>query len=550
MKEKYLKKVFKLDEDSLLCKYLKDNFKNFTLAGYIEYLAKYDGDILALCHVDKDNNKTEFTYKDLNLKANKMANYLKNKGIKKGDVVALVLRNNYEFFIAVLALQKLGAVTMPLFYTNKKDQYKSIFERSNVKCVIAEDYEIKQSKDTSSYVLDEIDNACKDSVIKICNHPKSNYSNSWNNLGYYEKESNVFKSEKVKITDLGYLFATSGTTGEPKLVMHNYGFSLAHYFTGLWYGVKKGNKHLTICDSGWAMSSWSMPGVFLHQGTIYVNDFDRFDEEKILNAIKEENIKSLCAPRTMLKKFTNYLEKNDNNMEGQLESIASAGEPLSDDDKELVKSFFGIYLKEGYGMTEVALPLYEDGSGKKVISPLYSNVRIDKKNNEKVGEIIVEGGKLGLLMGYLDKKKKYVLYRKPPIKKGKVIWHTSDMGHIDEKGNIICDGRYGCIVKINDCLVNKNDVEKIIKTHPLVSDCVVESKKDDVSGNILIAKVELKDPNSVITKEEIKMYVKSKLQDYCRPKNVEFTILPRSNSGKVIKEYEEPVPDKCLVVKK
>ena len=344
------------------------------------------------------------------------------------------------------------------------------------------------------------------------------------------------------------MFATSGTTGEPKLVMHNYGFSLAHYFTGLWYGVKKGEKHLTISDSGWAMASWSMPAILLHQGTIYVNDYDRFDAEKLLKAIDEENVKTLCVPRSMLKLFMSYLEENDNFIKGKLDNIASAGEPLSDEDKEEVNKYFDVNLKEGYGMTEIALPLYEDGNGKKVLSPLYSNAFIDKNDNEKVGEIVIVGGKLGILMGYLDKKKKYILYRKPPVSNGKIVWHTSDMGHIDEKGNIVCDGRYGCIVKINDCLVNKNDVEKIIKTHPLVLYCSVESRKDDISGNSLIAKVELKDPNYKITAEDIKLYVKTKLQDYCRPKEVIFGEIPKTTNGKIIKENDVAAPDKCLVL--
>ena len=152
MKEKLLEDVSKFDLP--LNDYLNDNFDNFTLANYVDYLSTFDGNKQALCQVDKNGKRREFNYNDLSSLSNKMANYLKKKGVKKGDVVALVLRSNYEFYITSLALQKLGAVTLTLQYTNKVDQYKSIFKRCNPKCVIADDYEIVQGKNNSSFVLE------------------------------------------------------------------------------------------------------------------------------------------------------------------------------------------------------------------------------------------------------------------------------------------------------------------------------------------------------------------------------------------------------------
>ena len=546
MKEKYLKQILNLDHDSLLFEYLNKNFHEFTLAGYIDFLAERDGNVLAIHHLDSDGKKEELTYKDLSEKANQMANYLKNKGVKKNDVVALVLRNNIEFFIACLAIQKLGAVCLPLFYSNKEEQYKSLFERAKPKCVIANDYEIKQSVDNSCFVLNELDKVLDKKTIRLCTNPKSAYSNNWANISEYKKESKSFKNQKVRITDLGYLFSTSGTTGKPKLVMHNYGFSLAHYYTGLWYGVKKGQKHLTVSDSGWAMSSWSMAAVLLHQGTIYVNDYDRFNSEDLLNNMINDDVKTLCAPRSILMMFIEYLDNHENNIKGKLTSIASAGELLTEYDKKTVKDYFDAPVKEGYGMTEIALPLYEDELGNKVTSPLYNKVFIDKKGKEKTGEIIVFGRKIGLLIGYLDKKKKYMLYRKPPVSKGIIIWHTSDMAHDNDKGDIICDGRYGNVVKINDCLVNKTEVEQIIKMHPLVFDCIVESKNDEISGNTLTSFIELKETKDKVTDADIKSFVKTKLPDYCRPKDIVFKKLERTPGGKVIRNDVVEPPSKCL----
>lgn len=548
MKRKYLNKILNLDKESYLYDYLKNNFNNFTLAGYIDYLAEKEGSLIALCHVDRNNVRREFSYKDLSLKSSKMANYLKNKGVKKGDIVASVLRNNYEFLILTLAVQKLGAVIMPLQYTNKSEQYNNIFKRANPVCVIADDYEIVQSKNKSAFVLDELNKSCCD-FIKICTHKNSNYSVDWENLNEYEKESEIFTNKKVKITDLGYLFSTSGTTGNPKLVMHNYGFALAHYFTGLWYGVKKNQKHFTISDSGWAMASWNIPAVLLHQATLYINDYDRFDAEELLNCIQKEKIKSLCAPRSMLKSFVEFLEKNIELKITNLECISSAGEPIDENDKDVVEKYLGIRLKEGYGMTEVVLPLYENDNTQK-ISPLYSDVKIDINNESQAGEIVIKGGKIGLLIGYLDDKSKYILYKKPPIQHGKIIWHTSDSGHIDKNGNICCDGRYGNIVKVNDCLVNKSEVEHVIKTHYAVSECVVESKKDEISGNVLTAYVELKNWIDDVSEDNIKQYVKTKLNDYCRPKYVVFKKIERTLGGKPKRNDVVEAPNKGLILTK
>lgn len=542
MDKEDVKNVLGLDYDSELWGYLKDNYYHFTLAGYVDYLARNDGDDVALCHVDMYGNKRELTYNELSIVSNQMANYLKDKGVKKGDVVALVLRNNYEFFVVSLAILKLGAVMMPLQYTNKKPQYESIFKRANPKCVIACDYEIKQSEDRSAFVLNEIGEACDNDVIKICTNANSGFASAWETLDIYKNYETEFTNEEVQITDLGYLFSTSGTTGEPKLVMHNYGFALSHYYTGLWYGVKRGKKHLTICDSGWAMSSWNMSAVFLHHGTLYINDYNRFNAKELLKIIADEKINSLCAPRSILMLFIKAL--GDERLISNLRTISSAGEPIDENDRAIVKRHFGVDLRMGYGMTEVVLPIFENYQGVSSVSPLYSEVGVQKVDGFDEEEIVVKGSKLGLFMGYLDKNDRYVLYRKPPIVNGVSIWHTSDAGHVNSQGHICCDGRFGNTVKINDCLVNVSEVESVIRNHPMIDDCAVVCESDSIHGHSLTAQVELSDDSLELTESDVQCYVKSFLPDYCRPAKVIFTKLERTSSGKV--KRKDMTPDKQL----
>ena len=548
MKE-FLDEVVKYDKT--LYNFLLNNKDNFTLASYVDYIGSMDNTKMALCHLDKNGLRREFTYYELSKLSNKMANYLKKNGVKRGDVCALVLRSNYEFYVVSLALQKLGAVTLTLQYTNKENQYKSIFRRANPVCVIADDYEIVQSKDSSSFVLNEIDKSSDSNIVKLCTYPKSKYSNTWKYLDEYLLESDEFKLENVSTYDLGYLFSTSGTTGEPKLVMHNYGFALSHFFTGLWYGVKKDKKHYTIADSGWGMAAWNMCAVLLHQGELYINDFDRFNPEYVLDCMRKENINSLCVPRSILVPLLNYLDSHPSTIKPKLEEISSAGEAVDQETKNRCVKQFNISPKEGYGMTEVALPIYEDRKGRRKKSPLYSEVSVNHVDGLENGEIVIKGGRIGLLMGYLDKLNSkldnYIVFRRPPIECGSVIWHTGDAGSLDRDGNVYCDGRLGNTVKVNDCLVNKSTVELVIKSHPFVYDCMVASKSDSVSGNVLYAYIELKDGYN-LSENEVKQFVKSKLPDYCRPKYVVFKKLDRTCNGKLKRCDTVEAPDKKLVL--
>ena len=544
VKKRLLDEISK--SDPVLSDYLKDNYDNFTLAGYVNHLSKINGNAVALCHDDKNGVRREFTYQDLDLLSNKMANYLIKKGVKKGDVVALVLRNNYHFYIVSLALQKLGAITLSLQCLNKRKQYKSIFKKCNPKCLIADDYEIVVDSKTNekAYVLNELDCACSGNEIKLCTYPKTSYSNNWGNLDDFEKESDQFESEKVSIHDLGYLFSTSGTTGEPKVVMHNYSFALSHFITGQWYGVEKGKKHYTLSGSGWGMGTWNMCAVLLHQGTAYINDYDRFNAADVINKIRDEKISTLCAPRATLVRLFDYLEHDNKKEKLKLKSVSSAGEVVDDVTREKCLEHFGVYPSEGYGMTELSLAYYDKAEGTRVNSPLYSEIKLEKDPKYEGKEIVIKGGRIGLFAGYLDylKDSKCVL-RRPQINKGEFIWHTGDEGHLDDLGNVHCDGRMGNTVKVNDKLVNMGEVEAVLLSHESVKKCVVSSRKHEKDGAEIVARVELNDNCNLDDdemKRELQSYVKGILPNHYRPKTIIFGELAETCSGKTKRIYDTP----------
>ena len=546
--KKTLKEIAK--KDMILAEFLKTNFNNFTLASYVDYLAKMDGERPALCHVDKNGDRREFSYGDLSELSNKMANFLRKKGIKKGDVVALVLRNNYEFYIVSLALQKLGAITLTLQFMNKEKQYKSIFSKCNPKCVIADDYEIVHAED-SSFVLDEINKACgNDEIIKLCTYPKNGFAekkkgnnadtpNDWEELYDYLHESSEFESEQVRTYDIGYLFATSGTTGEPKIVMHNYAFALSHFFTGLWYGVEEGKKHYTIADSGWGMGTWNMCAVLLHRGIAYVNDYDRFNPEMLIKCMDKEEINSLCAPPSILNLLLMCLERNSDLSKLNLKVISSAGEPVDSRLKKRCIEQFGIVPREGYGMTELSLAFTIDEEGKQRFSPLYDHIVLERINSQEKQIVVTSSGNIGICTGYLKKLLKeggetLALCWKPPEENRKTVWRTGDVGNFDD-GKVLCRGRAGSTVKINDQLVNMREVEKIIEEFKGVSACLVECVEDDENRNCLVATIELEagyEPTESIV-AEIQAFVKNNAPEYYRPKMVDIRRIPRTTSGKV-----------------
>ena len=269
------------------------NLDNFNFAyDLIDALADREPDKLAMLHISRDKTERRFTFKDMKKASAQAANYFKSLGIKKGDKVMLILKRHYQYWFAMLGLNKLGAIGIPAPNQLQEHDLEYRFQAAGVKAILCT---------TDGDVANQVDMAaakCPCLEIKIAVGDKRE---GWRN---YDEESALFSSHFERTADapggkdLMLMFFTSGTTGYPKIAAHNYTYALGHFHTAkYWHNVDPDGLHFTISDTGWAKSMWGkFYGQWLCEGALFVYDFDRFDAADILPMFAKHNITTFCAP--------------------------------------------------------------------------------------------------------------------------------------------------------------------------------------------------------------------------------------------------------------
>ena len=354
MLEKFLSKVdFDSYEDFI------DNFKinvpdNFNFAyDVVDEIAAKTPDKIAIVWCDENGNEATFTFGQLKEYSNKAANFFKRVGVKKGDPVMLILKRRYEFWFAVLALHKIGAVAIPathlltakdIIYRNNAADIKMIFS-------IAEDEVIK-------HIEDSLEKSPTVKVKALINSEKDGWYNFNSEI---EKESSQFErptGENAPTNEsMMLLYFTSGTTGMPKMVAHDFTYPLGHINTAkYWQNVIDHGLHLTVADTGWAKAVWGkIYGQWLSGCAVFVYDYEKFVPHELLDVICKYGVTSFCAPPTIYRFFIKEdLTKYDFS---KLKHCAVAGEPLN---PEVYNQFYkatGLKLMEGYGQTELTVTL-------------------------------------------------------------------------------------------------------------------------------------------------------------------------------------------------
>ena len=272
----------------------EDNF-NFGF-DVIDAMATSNPDKLALLHIAKDKTERRFTFKDIKKESNRTANYFKSLGIKKGDKVMLILKRHYQFWFAMVALHKLGAIAIPATNQLKEHDITYRLNKAGVKAILCtSDDEVANEVDLASEFA-----PCLEHKIIVGENRKG-----WRN---FDEEYSLFSTkfertaDSPKGNDLMLMYFTSGTTGNPKVAMHNYKYPLGHFITAkYWHGVNPDGLHLSISDTGWAKAAWGkIYGQWLCEAPIFVYDFDRFDANDIMPMFAKYHITTFCAPPTML----------------------------------------------------------------------------------------------------------------------------------------------------------------------------------------------------------------------------------------------------------
>jgi acetyl-CoA synthetase len=494
---------------------------------------------LAMMWCDDKGEEHAFTFEDMRTYSNKTANFFKAIGIGKGDPVMLILKRRYEYWFAVLALHKIGAVAIPATHllTTKDIAYRN--NAANIKAIVCvSDAEVIQHVDEA----EEKSPTLKKKIVIQTSR------NGWHNFTEeIEKYPDTFQrpagNDSVTNDDMMLLYFTSGTTGMPKMVLHNFAYPLGHILTArYWQNVEDDGLHLTVADTGWAKSAWGkIYGQWLAGSAVMTYDFDKFIPKHLMRIVEKYKVTTFCAPPTIYR----FLIKEDLKQYDltHLKYCVVAGEPLN---PEVYKQFYDatkIKLMEGYGQTEltVALGTYswiepKPGSMGKP-SPGYDIDLLgsDGKSCEvgEIGQIVVRTDKKippGMFCGYFQDAE---LTRR--------VWHddvyyTGDMAWRDEDGYYWFVGRADDIIKSSGYRIGPFEVESALLEHPAVLECAITAVPDLERGQIVKATVVLSknyQPSHTLAKE-LQDHVKKVTAPYKYPRIVEFvTELPKTISGKI-----------------
>ena len=515
--------------------------KNFNFAyDVVDAWAEVAPDKIALLWTNDEGAERKLSFDDLKRMSDQAASYLGNLGIERGDMVMLIEKRRLEWWITMLALHKLGAVPIPATHmlTSHDIVYRN--NAASVKAIICVG---------EPYVLGEVQKAMPESpTVEVLVSIGPDVPEGFHDWHKEIDKAASFRRPRFVNTngDTMILYFTSGTSGEPKMVAHDFLYALGHLTTGVfWHNLTPDSIHLTVADTGWGKAVWGkFYGQWFAGACVFVFDHEKFTAEKILRQMEKYHITSFCAPPTV---YRFLVRENFSHYDlSALRYCTTAGEALN---AAVYNKFFeltGIRLMEGFGQTETTLTLGtfpwmqpKPGSmGKPNAQYEIALLRPDLtpcEDGEK-GEIAVrlnEGRKaIGLFKEY---------YRNSDITFEAChdgYYFTGDMAWRDKDGYYWFEGRADDVIKSSGYRIGPFEVESALMTHPAVVECAITGVPDDTRGMVVKATVvlgkEWKDKAGKALIEELQAHVKHVTAPYKYPRIIEFVDeLPKTISGKI-----------------
>lgn len=491
----------------------------------------------ALLYCTDEGERKMFTFDDLRRLSNRVANYFTSKGIKKGDRVLLMLKQRPEAWISILALCKLGAVCIPATYQLTKKDIVYRCNAAKVRMIVTvADGELLTSV---SNAVTECDNEVIVSVVDD-NVPE----------GYEDfrasaySHSDEFERIPNENTDPMLMYFSSGTTGMPKMILHNFAYPVGHILTAkYWQHAENGKLHLTMSDSGWAKFAWGkIYGQWICGAVIVAYDNEKFNAKNTLELIEEIGLTTFCAPPTIFR----FLIKEDISKYNfsSIKHCCIAGEPLNPEVFYKFKELTGLTLTEGFGQTETpviianydGIEIKPGSTGKP--SPDFDIDIVDAEGNSCedgiVGSIVVKNLSkhypAGLFCGYQqDEAANARAFVNDSYNTGDMAWRDAD-------GYFWFVGRNDDVIKCSGYRIGPFEVESALMTHPSVLECAVTAAPDPVRGQVVKATIVLAKGYTASDelKKEIQNHVKKVTAPYKYPRIVEFVDeLPKTVSGKI-----------------
>ena len=545
-----------------------DNF-NF---GYdvVDDIAMNDPDRRAMIWCNPEGEEHIFTFSDMKRWSDKTANFLVDQGIKRGDYVLVVLRRHYQFWFVATALAKIGAVMVPATFMLKEHDLEYRLNGASISSIICTSVgEISQIADN---VIDECPSVTSRILVNGAGGGTTKCDDEGNLIAVagtvgaalsgeegicaasIEREgwvdfnsgvraaSEVFERRDTVAAEPMLMYFSSGTSGNPKMVLHNSGYAVAHLITAKhWHNVQPDGVHFTIADTGWGKAVWGKYyGQWLMEACVLTYDFDRFNAGEILSLISKYQVTTLCCPPTMYRLMMS--ENFDAYDLSSLQYSTTAGEALNPDLFNFWKEHTGLTIFEGFGQTETPLTIANlkhstprSGSMGKPV-PLY-DVEVQRDdgsrcNTGETGEICIrmEPRPAGIMMEY---------YRDPEKTANAIYdgwYHTGDTAWVDEDGYFWYVGRNDDVIKSSGYRIGPFEIESELLEHEAVRECAVTGVPDPVRGFAVKATVVLADgfKGSDELTRELQAWVKHRTAPYKYPRIVEYVdALPKTVNGKI-----------------
>ena len=514
--------------------------ENFNFAyDVMDVWAEERPDKVALIWTNDEGDCRKFTFKDLKEQSDRTAAYFMQLGIGRDDKVMLILKRRYEFWLSMLALHKIGAVAIPATHMLTRHDIVYRNTRAGVKAIVCVG---------EDYVLGQVAGAMADSpTVKVLVSVGPSVPEGFHDWHKEWPEAPRFgRPEHVNANDDTMLmYFTSGTSGEPKMVAHDFLYALGHLTTGVfWHNLTEDSIHLTVADTGWGKAVWGkLYGQWFAGAAVFVFDHEKFTADKIMRQIEKYRITSFCAPPTVYR-FMIHEDFSKYDL-SSLRYCTTAGEALNPAVYDKFLKLTGIRLMEGFGQTETTMtlgtmPWTEPKPGSMGLPNPQYDIDLVKpdgtpcEDGEK-GEIVIRtgGGKpIGLFKEY---------YRDAGLTRQvwhDGVYHTGDEAWRDEDGYYWFVGRIDDVIKSSGYRIGPFEVESALMTHPAVMECAITGVPDEIRGMVVKATVVLskawrgREGDELV--KELQNHVKHETAPYKYPRVIEFVDeLPKTISGKI-----------------
>jgi acetyl-CoA synthetase len=477
----------------------------------------------ALWVVGEDGSEERLSFAELSERSNRVANFLRAQGVKRGDRILLMLGNVVPLWEVMLASIKLGSVVIPATTLLARDDLLDRFERGGVRHVVVGSADAGKFADIEGNY-----------TRIVAGGPAP----GWTSLEEAYPASAEFAPDGPTLAnDPILLYFTSGTTTKPKLVEHSHqSYPVGHLSTMYWLGLKGGDVHLNISSPGWAKHAWSCFFAPWNAGaTIFIYNYARFNAKAVLETVARCGVTTLCAPPTVWRLF---IQENLGAFPVKLREVIGAGEPLNPEIIEQVARAWKLRLRDGYGQTETTAlignspgQMLKPGSMGRPL-PGFRVALLDPDGNEaSEGEISLrlDPRPTGLMLGYKD----------DPAKTAQVMacgyYRTGDVASRDDDGYITYVGRSDDVFKASDYRISPFELESVLIEHEAVAEAAVVPSPDPLRLAVPKAVVMLvagREPSAELA-EDILRFARARLAPYKRIRRLEFAELPKTISGKI-----------------